>query len=84
MHPIHRAFNDFYRTPRGGCTPKGSWPEFITHLTLSSSIKFKKFYPFNAIETISPRPKLFITGDKAHSKEFSDDAFKRAAEPKEL
>jgi len=27
---------------------------------------------------------LFITGDKAHSKEFSEDAYKRAAEPKEL
>ena len=27
---------------------------------------------------------LFITGDKAHSKEFSEDAYKRAGEPKEL
>ena len=42
------------------------------------------FYPFNDIETISPRPLLFISGDKAHSREFSEDAYKRAAEPKEL
>jgi fermentation-respiration switch protein FrsA (DUF1100 family) len=35
-------------------------------------------------EAISPRPMLFITGDQAHSKEFSEDAYKRAAEPKEL
>ena len=42
------------------------------------------FYPFNDIETISPRPLLFITGDQAHSKEFSEDAYKRAAMPKEL
>jgi fermentation-respiration switch protein FrsA (DUF1100 family) len=27
---------------------------------------------------------LFITGDIAHSREFSEDAYKRAAEPKEL
>ena len=27
---------------------------------------------------------LFITGDKAHSKEFSEDAYKLAGEPKEL
>lgn len=27
---------------------------------------------------------LFITGDQAHSKEFSEDAYKRAGEPKEL
>jgi fermentation-respiration switch protein FrsA (DUF1100 family) len=40
--------------------------------------------PFNDIATISPRPLLFITGDQAHSKEFSEDAYKRAAEPKEL
>jgi hypothetical protein len=42
------------------------------------------FYPFNDIETISPRPMLFITGDAAHSKEFSEGAYKLAAEPKEL
>jgi fermentation-respiration switch protein FrsA (DUF1100 family) len=34
--------------------------------------------------SVSPRPMLFITGDKAHSIEFSQDAYKRAAEPKEL
>lgn len=27
---------------------------------------------------------LFITGDEAHSKEFSENAFRRAAMPKEL
>ena len=42
------------------------------------------FYPFAQIETISPRPVLFIAGDQAHSIEFSQDAYKRAAEPKEL
>jgi fermentation-respiration switch protein FrsA (DUF1100 family) len=35
-------------------------------------------------ETISPRPMLFIAGDQAHSPEFSEDAYKLAAEPKEL
>ena len=42
------------------------------------------FYPFADIETISPRPLLFIVGENAHSREFSEDAFRRAAEPKEL
>ena len=42
------------------------------------------FYPFSDIETISPRALLFITGEEAHSREFSEDAYKRAAEPKEL
>jgi uncharacterized protein len=82
--PIQREFYEFYRTPRGNYTPKGGSPELTTHPTLSSNTKFMNFYPFNDIETISPRPMLFITGDKAHSKEFSEDAYKRAAEPKEL
>lgn len=82
--PIQREFYEFYRTPRGEYTPKGGSPETTTHPTLSSNTKFNNFYPFNDIETISPRPLLFITGDKAHSKEFSEDAYKRAAEPKEL
>ena len=83
-HPIQREFFDFYRTPRGEFTPKGSSPLLTTHPTLSSNVKFMNFYPFNDIETISPRPMLFITGDKAHSKEFSEDAYKRAGQPKEL
>ena len=81
---IEREFYDFYRTPRGEYTPKDGSPLLTTHPTLSSNVKFMNFYPFNDIETISPRPMLFITGDQAHSKEFSEDAYRRAAEPKEL
>lgn len=83
-HPIQREFYDFYRTPRGEYTPASSSPQLTTHPTLTSNIKFMNFYPFNDIETISPRPMLFITGDKAHSKEFSEDAYRLASEPKEL
>jgi fermentation-respiration switch protein FrsA (DUF1100 family) len=83
-NPIEREFYDFYRTPRGEFTPKGSTPELTTHPTLSSNVKFMNFYPFNDIETISPRPLLFIAGEKAHSIEFSQDAYRLAAEPKEL
>jgi hypothetical protein len=81
---IEREFYDFYRTPRGEYTPEGSSPKLTTHPTLTSNVKFMNFYPFDDIETISPRPMLFITGDNAHSREFSEDAYKRAAEPKEL
>lgn len=81
---IQREFFDFYRTARGGYTPKGEKEELTTKPMLSSIGKFLNFYPFNDIETISPRPMLFITGDKAHSKEFSEDAYKRAGQPKEL
>ncbi len=83
-HPIAKEFYDFYRTPRGQYTPAGSSPELTTHPTLSSNTKFMNFYPFNDMELISPRPLLFISGDQAHSIEFSQDAYARAAEPKEL
>ncbi|GAB2879695.1 alpha/beta hydrolase [Uliginosibacterium flavum] len=83
-HPIQREFFDFYRTPRGEFTPKGSSRQLTTHPTLTSNVKFMNFYPFNDIETISPRPMLFITGSEAHSREFSEAAFKLAGQPKEL
>src|SRR5213596_1163464 len=81
---IQREFYDFYRTPRGELTPKGSSPKLTTHPTLSSNVKFMNFYPFTDIETISPRPMLFITGENAHSREFSEEAYRLAGEPKEL
>lgn len=83
-HPIQREFYDFYRTPRGEFTPEGSSPKLTTHPTLSSNTKFMNFYPFADIETISPRPMLFIAGEVAHSKEFSEEAYRLAGEPKEL
>jgi fermentation-respiration switch protein FrsA (DUF1100 family) len=82
--PVGDEFYDFYRTPRGEFTPKGSSRALTTHPTLTSNVKFMNFYPFNDIETISPRPLLFVTGSEAHSREFSEDAYQRAAEPKEL
>ncbi|WP_237571781.1 alpha/beta hydrolase [Mycolicibacterium lacusdiani] len=75
---IDREFYDFYRTARGNS------PATTTHPTLSSNVRFMNFYPFEGIETISPRPMLFITGDQAHSREFSEQAYQLAAEPKQL
>ncbi len=83
-NPIGDEFFDFYRTPRGQVTPAGASAQTTTMPTLTSNVKFMNFYPFNDIETISPRPLLLITGANAHSREFSEDAYQRAAEPKEL
>jgi uncharacterized protein len=82
--PVEREFYDFYRTSRGAYTPQGTTDQLTTHPTLTSNVKFMNFYPFNDIETISPRPMLFIAGENAHSREFSDEAYRLAAEPKEL
>lgn len=83
-NPIEREFYDFYRTPRGEFTPKGQSPLLTTHPTLTSNAKFMNFYPFNDIETISPRPMLFVAGENAHSREFSEEAYRLAGQPKEL
>nr|WP_082781081.1 alpha/beta hydrolase [Cephaloticoccus primus] len=82
--PVAREFYAFYRTPRGEFTPARSSRELTTHPTLSSNTKFMNFYPFNDIETISPRPLLFVTGEDAHSREFSERAYELAAAPKEI
>lgn len=45
---------------------------------------FMNFPLMNYIKTISPRPILFLMGEKAHSRYFTEDAYKLATEPKEL
>ena len=76
---VEKEFYDFYRTRRGA-----SGEPHATTPRLTSNVKLMNFYPFNDIETISPRPLLFIAGENAHSIEFSEDAYRLAAEPKEL
>lgn len=73
-----REFYDYYRTPRG------YHPRSTTAMSLTSNPALMQFYPFRQIETISPRPILFIAGENANSRYFSEDAYKLAAEPKEL
>lgn len=75
---VDREFYDFYRTARGWC------PNTTTHPALATNTKFMTFYPFNDMDLLSPRPLLFITGDQAHSREFSEEAYRLATGPKEL
>ncbi|WP_349984930.1 alpha/beta hydrolase [Stenotrophomonas sp. WHRI 8082] len=82
--PVTREFWAFYRTPRGISIPQGRTLETTQNRMLTSEVRFMNFYPFTDIETISPRPLLFIAGDKAHSLEFSQQAYALAGQPKEL
>ena len=75
---VDREFYDFYRTARGYC------PNTTTHPALATNAKFMNFHPFADLELLSPRPLLFITGDQAHSREFSEEAYRLATGPKEL
>ena len=63
---------------------RGHHPNAGAAFTVTSSMAFMNFPLMNYIETISPRPILFIIGEHAHSRYFSEDAYEKAAEPKEL
>ncbi len=71
-------FYEYYRTARG------AHPRASTDYTFVSNASLLTFYPLIDIETIAPRPLLFIMGDKASSVYFSEEAYAKAAEPKEL
>jgi len=75
---IDREFYDYYRTPRG------HHPRSTTAITVTTGAPMALFSAFEHLGWISPRPVLFVTGDRAHSRHFSEQAFARAAEPKEL
>ncbi len=72
----------YYKSPKRGFHPRainsnGSW-------TLTTPLSFMNMPILTYIAEISPRPVLFIHGEQAHSRYFSETAFAAAAEPKEL
>ncbi|RKK91145.1 hypothetical protein BFJ71_g11030 [Fusarium oxysporum] len=81
---VVREFYDFYRTSRAEFTPEGWQRNMTTQRPITAEIKHINFYPFNDLNLISPRPLLLVSGTKAHSREFSVNAFRAASQPKEL
>jgi uncharacterized protein len=76
--PVGREFGEFYSTPRG------YHPNSITQFTLTSTPSFVNFQLLDKLGWISPRPILFVVGDHAFSRYFSEDAYELAAQPREL
>lgn len=72
---------NYYRTPRGfherSVNSNGAW-------LITNPLSFMNMPLLTYIKDISPRPVLLIAGERAHSRYFSEDAYKSAAEPKEL
>ena len=79
--PITKEYWEYYKTPRGfherSINSNGSW-------AVTSGFPFMNFPLLTHIKEISPRPVLIVVGDHAFSKYFGEDAYKGAAEPKEL
>jgi hypothetical protein len=76
-----KEYYDYYKTDRGfherSLNSNGAW-------TATNSLSFMNMPILTYIKEISPRPMLLIAGENAHSRYFSEDAFKNASEPKEL
>ena len=76
--PITNEWNRFYAVPRG------HHPNARGGFTTTSDLAMMQFKCLDYIDEISPRPILFVAGDHAHSRSFSEKAYEKVAEPKEL
>jgi len=63
---------------------RGHHPNALGGFTSTSDLSFLNFRLLDYIDEISPRPILFIIGERAHSKFFSEHAYAAADEPKEM
>lgn len=76
-----QGYVNYYKTGRGfhprSINSNGSW-------TITTPISFMNMPILTYIKEISPRPILIIAGENAHSRYFSEDAYKAANDPKEL
>jgi fermentation-respiration switch protein FrsA (DUF1100 family) len=75
---MYKEGYEYYRTPRG------QHPNSQNKYVFTSLDKLMNFTALDHAEMISPRPLLLIVGSNADSRYFSDDAYKRANQPKEL
>ena len=63
---------------------RGHHPYARGGFTTTSTLAMMNFKLLDYIKEISPRPILFVVGDRAHSKFFSEEAYNEALQPKEL
>jgi fermentation-respiration switch protein FrsA (DUF1100 family) len=80
-NPVLAAFFHYYRTPRGfharSINSTTAW-------TATTPMAFFEFPMAAHVEMIAPRPVLLIAGANAHSRYYSEDIYRAAAEPKRL
>ena len=78
LPPVISEFFEYYGMERG-------WhPNTIDNFTQTSSMAFMNFPLMSYIDEISPRPVLLIMGENAHSRYYTEEAYEKAKEPKEL
>ena len=75
---VQKMFFDYYRNKQRGYHPGYQGSVFIGQTAQMC------FFPLITVKWISPRPVLFIAGENAHTRKFSEEAYNEAEEPKEL
>ena len=75
---IMRDASEYYRTPR--C----AYPTSVNKMIFTSFGRMLDFDAFRYLDTVSPRPILLIVGEKADTIYFSEAAYAKAKDPKEL
>jgi fermentation-respiration switch protein FrsA (DUF1100 family) len=75
---LYREGYDYYRTARA------QHPNSPNRYMLSSLPLQMAFFPFEQLDTISPRPLLVVAGSKADTLFWSREVYEKAKEPKEL
>lgn len=63
---------------------RGHHPNARGGFTTTSDLAMMNYRLLDYIDEISPRPILFVVGDRAHSRFFSENAYSAATEPKEI
>lgn len=69
---------DYYLTPRGG------HPRASNRYVVTSSGLHMAYFPLEHMDLVAPRPVLLIAGERAETLKFSQQAYERAQQPKEL
>ena len=75
---ISKDASDYY------CTPRASHINSHNKYIFSCNDRMIAWDAFSLIDTLSPRPLLLIVGNKADTIYFSDTAYEKALEPKEI
>jgi fermentation-respiration switch protein FrsA (DUF1100 family) len=82
-HPVVREFFEYYAMPRG-CHQRARNSDKAGNFSDTSFMAFMNFPQLTYISEISPRSTLIIAGEFAHSRYFSEDAYKALGDTKEL
>lgn len=73
-----REATDYYLTPRG------AHPNARNRFVVTSPGLHMAYYPLEHMELVAPRPVLLIAGERAETLKFSQAAYAKTQQPKEL